>query len=351
MKTDEQSLAQIYAEMSNDQLLALAPDQLTDAAQGVLAAELARRGFTEIRLNAPTEELLAIDPNLLTETAREALAAELAKRGIREEEFNGMRPARAEAPISGPRPYKRAKEFGYFFLLLFLAKFLAINLEIFVSPRPTWPFALLIIGAILTVCLIPKPKEGGRIDTSTGLCKDSPGPEKRTPEDGLAPWELTPGGRHAPNERKPAGRFTPQLFGVWVLIATLAFWASPKLWEPGATSVTSASLPAPTPEEKYQAHNLPYGISLGVPASWAIVLKQDLELNTAIVDPKVLFAAAPAQEPFYAEISIEVLKTDPITQSNAPAAKIQAALEKTVYQSSFFTTKGLGHRPRNHQPV
>ncbi len=85
-------------------------------------------------------------------------------------------------------------------------------------------------------------------------------------------------------------------------------------------------------EEKYQRHNLDYGISLAVPASWNIDLKEDTGKNVRPTEMKILFAATPSPQNRNIAITIGVFETNPITQSNIPAAEIQAALEQDFYK-------------------
>ena len=90
--------------------------------------------------------------------------------------------------------------------------------------------------------------------------------------------------------------------------------------------------PAATPEEKYQRHNLDYGVSVEVPASWVIVVKQGAGHNTPVTEEKVLLVASSSARPAQASITISVSETNPITQSDsATLAEIQEVLGENSF--------------------
>ena len=105
--------------------------------------------------------------------------------------------------------------------------------------------------------------------------------------------------------------------------------------EPEAAKAAHALPPPPpaaTPEEKYQRHNLDYGVSVEVPASWVIVVKQGAGHNTPVTEEKVLLVASSSARPAQASITISVSETNPITQSDsATLAEIQEVLGENSF--------------------
>ncbi len=103
-----------------------------------------------------------------------------------------------------------------------------------------------------------------------------------------------------------------------------------------AVSAVSAVPPPPraiAAKEKYQLHDLDYGVYVEVPASWVILLKQGAGQEPPVEGEKELFIASSSARPAQASITITVTETNPITQSDsATLAEIQEVLGKDLYK-------------------